>query len=101
MLACLPSIESHPLPRQGGGALPPPLPVVAASVGNHAQGVALAASAATVPSTIIMPVWASVFKQQASRGYGAEMRLIGNSLLESITDIERAMNVAGYEFERR
>lgn len=31
----------------------------------------------------------------------AEMRLIGNSLLESITDIERAMDVAGYEFERR
>lgn len=81
--------------------MPPPLPVVAASEGNHGQGVALAASTARVPSTIIMPVWASISKQQATRGYGAEMRLIGNSLLESIKDIERAMNVAGYEFGRR
>jgi threonine dehydratase len=58
--------------------------VIAASVGNHAQGVALAARAAGVPATIIMPVWASIAKQQATRGYGAHLILEGHSLVESI-----------------
>ena len=64
--------------------------VIAASVGNHAQGVALAASAAGVPATIIMPVWASISKQEATRAYGAEVRLMGKSLVESI-EIGRRM----------
>ena len=64
--------------------------VIAASVGNHAQGVALAASAAGVPATIIMPLWASISKQEATRAYGAEVRLMGKSLVESI-DIGRRM----------
>ena len=59
--------------------------VVAASVGNHAQGVALAARAACLPATIIMPVWASLAKQQAAKGYGAELLLRGESLVESIS----------------
>lgn len=58
--------------------------VVAASVGNHAQGVALAASAANVPATIVMPTWTSITKQEATRNYGAEVILQGDSLLESI-----------------
>jgi len=58
--------------------------VIAASVGNHAQGVALAACAAGVPATVIMPVWASISKQEATRAYGAEVRLEGRSLVESI-----------------
>lgn len=58
--------------------------VIAASIGNHAQGVALAASAAGVPATIIMPVWASISKQAATRGYGAEVQLVGYSLVEGI-----------------
>ena len=64
--------------------------VVAASVGNHAQGVAQAACAAAVPATVIMPVWASISKQEATRSYGAEVRLMGNSLVESI-EIGRRM----------
>lgn len=59
--------------------------VIAASVGNHAQGVALAAHAACVPATIIMPIWASIAKQQATRGYGAKLILEGDSLVESIS----------------
>jgi len=59
--------------------------VVAASAGNHAQGVALAAKAADLPATIVMPVWASIGKQEATRGYGAEVILAGDSLAESIT----------------
>jgi threonine dehydratase len=59
--------------------------VIAASVGNHAQGVAIAARTASVPATIIMPVWASIAKQQATRSYGAQLILEGNSLVESIS----------------
>lgn len=59
--------------------------VVAASAGNHAQGVALAAEAAAVPATIVMPVWASMGKQEATRSYGAEVILAGESLAESIS----------------
>lgn len=58
--------------------------VIAASIGNHAQGVALAARAAGVPATIIMPVWASISKQEATRGYGAEVILMGESLADGI-----------------
>ena len=58
--------------------------VIAASAGNHAQGVALAARAAGVPATIVMPEWASIGKQEATRGYGAEVILKGKSLEESI-----------------
>jgi len=58
--------------------------VVAASAGNHAQGVAVAAQAAGVRATIVMPSWASLTKQEATRGYGAEVLLYGSSLEESI-----------------
>jgi threonine dehydratase len=58
--------------------------VVAASAGNHAQGVAVAAHAAGVRATIVMPSWASVSKQEATRGYGADVVIYGSSLEESI-----------------
>jgi len=58
--------------------------VVAASAGNHAQGVAVAAHAAGVRATIVMPSWASLSKQEATRGYGAHVLLFGSSLEESI-----------------
>jgi threonine dehydratase len=66
--------------------------VIAASVGNHAQGVALAAQAAGIPATIVMPVWASLTKQEATRGYGADVILWGNTLVESI-EVARQMAV--------
>ena len=58
--------------------------VVAASAGNHAQGVAVAAHTAGVKATIVMPSWASIAKQEATRGYGAEIMIHGSSLEESI-----------------
>jgi len=58
--------------------------VVAASIGNHAQGVALASKAAGVPATIVMPLWSSITKQEATIGYGAELILKGESLTEAI-----------------
>ena len=47
---------------------------MAASAGNHAQGVALAASLSGLRSTIFMPAGASLPKIDATRGYGAEVR---------------------------
>lgn len=61
-----------------------PSGVVAASAGNHAQGVALAAKQAGISATIIMPEWASISKQEATRSYGGEVILIGKSLAESL-----------------
>jgi threonine dehydratase len=51
--------------------------VVAASAGNHAQGVALAAQMLGVPATIYMPVDASMAKVEATRGYGATIEFVG------------------------
>jgi len=62
--------------------------VVAASAGNHAQGVALAAREAGVPATIVMPSWVSLAKQEATRSYGAEVILKGETLVESIAIAE-------------
>lgn len=62
-----------------------PAGVITASAGNHAQGVALAAKAAGLPATVVMPVWASMAKQEATRSYGAKVILAGESLAESIS----------------
>jgi threonine dehydratase len=51
--------------------------VVAASAGNHAQGVALAAQQLGIKATIFMPVGASLPKYQATIGYGANVVLTG------------------------
>ena len=51
--------------------------VVTASAGNHAQGVALAASRAGVDATIVMPEYAPISKVQATEGYGARVVLHG------------------------
>jgi len=51
--------------------------VIAASAGNHAQGVAYAASQVRVPSTIVMPETAPISKISATKGYGAEVVLWG------------------------
>jgi threonine dehydratase len=51
--------------------------VVAASAGNHAQGVALAATTLGVDATIVMPEAAPQAKVEATRGYGADVELAG------------------------
>ena len=65
--------------------------VVTASAGNHAQGVALAAKKAGVPSIIVMPEWASITKQEATRAYGGDIIISGQSLGESL---EKAKELA-------
>lgn len=57
-----------PAERRGAG-------VVAFSSGNHAQGVALAAKLLGMPAVIVMPADAPKVKLEATRGYGAEIRL--------------------------
>jgi len=61
--------------------------VVAASAGNHAQGVALAATKLGVESTIVMPKTAPQAKVEATRGYGASVELVGR-------DFQAAMEFA-------
>jgi len=51
--------------------------VVAASAGNHAQGVAYAAARAGLASTVVMPVRTPISKVAATRSYGADVRLHG------------------------
>jgi len=58
--------------------------VVAASAGNHAQGVALAASKLGIKATIFMPIGASLPKVQATKGYGAEVVLTGATFAECL-----------------
>ncbi|MEV4439467.1 threonine ammonia-lyase [Streptomyces sp. NPDC049577] len=58
--------------------------VVAASAGNHAQGVALAASLLGVRSTVFMPEGAPLPKVAATREYGAEVRLHGQVVDETL-----------------
>ena len=64
--------------------LPSGQPVVAASAGNHAQGVALAANLTGRQATIFMPTGAALPKVEATRGYGATVRLEGESVDECI-----------------
>lgn len=52
-----------------------PRRVVAYSSGNHAQAVALAAKMLGIDATVVMPEFVSLIKQQATRGYGAELIL--------------------------
>ncbi len=63
--------------------------VVAASAGNHAQGVALAADLLGVRATIFMPETAPLPKVDATRGYGAEVRLVG-SVVDDTLDAARS-----------
>jgi threonine dehydratase len=57
--------------------------VIAASAGNHAQGVAVAARESGVHAIVVMPKTASLAKVEATRGYGAEVVLEGWSYAEA------------------
>ena len=58
--------------------------VVAASAGNHAQGVALAAQILGVAATVFMPEGATIPKVQATRGYGADVVFAGSTIDEAL-----------------
>ena len=67
--------------------------VVAASAGNHAQGVALAAQLVGTRATVFMPEGAPIPKERATRGYGAEVVCTGTYLEDAL--------VAAREFAER
>jgi threonine dehydratase len=58
--------------------------VVAASAGNHAQGVAVAAGICKTTATVFMPAGAPLPKVAATRGYGARVELVGDTVDESL-----------------
>lgn len=58
--------------------------VVTASMGNHAQALAFAAQQLAIPARIVMPLTVSILKEAATRGYGAEVVLHGESLSDAL-----------------
>ncbi|MCQ6556778.1 threonine ammonia-lyase [Streptomyces sp. C10-9-1] len=72
--------------------------VVAASAGNHAQGVALASSLLGVRSTVFMPVGAPLPKVAATREYGADVRLAGQVIDETLARAEEYAHETGAVF---
>jgi threonine dehydratase len=60
--------------------------VVAASAGNHAQGVALAAQALGIKATVFMPEGAPIPKEKATRAYGADVVFHGRYLEDSLAE---------------
>ncbi|MEZ3163714.1 threonine ammonia-lyase [Halorubrum sp. RMP-47] len=85
----------------GGGAGPgePAVErVVAASAGNHAQGVALAAADAGIDATIVMPESAPAAKIEATRGYGAQVVLRGSAFPEAMAHAQTLVGDPGTRF---
>ncbi|TDD50691.1 threonine ammonia-lyase [Kribbella antibiotica] len=63
--------------------------VVAASAGNHAQGVALAAQLLGIKATVFMPHGAPIPKEKATRAYGAEIRFTGTSIDDCLREARK------------
>ncbi|MEV7791459.1 threonine ammonia-lyase [Streptomyces sp. NPDC087512] len=72
--------------------------VVAASAGNHAQGVALASTLLGVRSTVFMPKGAPLPKVSATRDYGAEVRLHGHVVDETLAAAQEYAERTGAVF---
>ena len=69
--------------------------VVAASAGNHAQAVAWAAREAGLHATIFVPQDAPMAKVEATRGYGAEVRMVGENLEGAVLEAQRLVDETG------
>jgi threonine dehydratase len=69
--------------------------VIAASAGNHAQGVAYAARASGIKATIVMPEMAPLAKIMATRGYGAEVLLHGAFYDEALAKAREVQDATG------
>ena len=65
--------------------------VIACSAGNHAQGVAYAASKLGIEATVVMPEFASISKIEATKGYGGKVLLHGRTFDEAQ---EKALEVS-------
>jgi len=72
--------------------------VVAASAGNHAQGVALAAKMLGIKATVFMPEGAPIPKTNATRGYGADVRFFGEYLTQALVAAQGFADETGAVF---
>ncbi len=72
--------------------------VVAASAGNHAQGVAYHATARGIKALIVMPLATPLVKVTATRGFGAEVVLHGANYDEAYAEAMRRCDAAGMTF---
>ena len=72
--------------------------VVACSAGNHAQGVALAASKAGIRSVICLPDSAPISKVEATRGFGAEVVLVPGVYDDAYRKALQLRDTEGYTF---
>ncbi|MGT2424992.1 threonine ammonia-lyase [Amnibacterium kyonggiense] len=72
--------------------------VVAASAGNHAQGVAFAARQLGIAATIFMPIGVALPKLEATRDYGANVELVGAVVDESLAAAKRYAEETGAVF---
>jgi threonine dehydratase len=72
--------------------------VVAASAGNHAQGVAFAARELGIRATIFMPVGVALPKLSATKEYGADVELSGNVVDETLRAAAEFANQTGAVF---
>lgn len=75
-----------------------PRGVIAASAGNHAQGVARAAAAAGLPATVVMPLNAPLTKVESCKAMGATVVLHGQSLEEAKLEADRLAAGEGLAF---
>ena len=72
--------------------------VIACSAGNHAQGVALAASKCGIPSLICLPDSAPISKVEATKGYGAEVCLVEGVYDDAYQKALQLRDEMGYTF---
>lgn len=72
--------------------------VIAASAGNHAQGVALAASLVGIKSTIVLPESAALTKITATRGFGAEVVLHGATFDQAVAHSRKMQDEHGFTY---
>ena len=72
--------------------------VIAASAGNHAQGVALAASLIGIKSTIVLPEFAPLTKIIATKNFGGEVVLHGNTFDEAVAYSRELQQTHGYTY---
>lgn len=70
--------------------------VIAVSAGNHAQGVAYHAGRLGIPATIVMPAMTPFVKIAATRGFGAEVVLTGDTLAEAKAEADRLSQEKGF-----
>ncbi len=72
--------------------------VIAASAGNHAQGVALAASLLGTRATVFMPIGAPLPKVEATKSYGAHVEFFGHTVDEALREAKSAAERTGAVF---